>query len=62
MKSKELKPGGRFRVTPPDPEGPVRVCLTNDKRNGIRWGFPGRKRYWCYMGDQCEVELLKVAK
>ena len=57
MKAKQLKPGDRFTVTPPDPESPVRVCLTNDRTQGLRWGWPGNSRYWCYMGEECEVRL-----
>lgn len=59
MKASELKPGDRFRVEPPDPECPVRVCKTNDPENGIRWGFPNNSGFWCWMGDMCEVELVE---
>lgn len=55
MKAKELRPGDIFRVDPPDPEGPVRVCLTNDTEKGVRFGFPNKAGYWCYMGEECEV-------
>lgn len=59
MKAKELEPGDRFKVDKPDPEGPVRVCVTNDPKNGLRFSFPDRLgRYWCYMGEECEVELV----
>lgn len=58
MKAKELKPGDRFTVEKPDPESPVRVCLTNDARQGLRFGFPNNKGYWCYMGGEVEVELV----
>lgn len=57
MKSKALKPGDLFKVDKPDPEGPVRVCLSNDA-GGIRWGFPHKKSYWCFMGGEVEVELV----
>ena len=57
MKAKDLKPGQHFRVDPPDPESPTRVCLTNDSDNGIRFGFPNKPGYWCYMGEQCCVYL-----
>jgi len=57
--SGKLKPGDLFRVNPPDPESPVRVCLTNDTENGLRFGFPNKPNYWCYMGWMFEVELVK---
>lgn len=59
MLAKQLKPGDLFTVDQPDPESPVRVCLTNDELHGLRFGFPNYKRYWCYMGDLVEVELVK---
>lgn len=59
MKAFRLKPGDRFKLDKPDPEGPVRVCKTNDKENGLRFGFPDVPKYWCYMGDQVEVELVE---
>jgi len=59
MKAKELRPGDRFRVDPPDPECPVRVCLTNDVEKGLRFGWPNNSRYWCYMGEECEVERIE---
>ena len=62
MKAKDLKPGDVFTVNPPDPESATRVCLTNDPENGLRFGFPNRPRYWCYMGDGCEVTLVTREK
>jgi hypothetical protein len=62
MKAKQLRPGDRFTVTPPDPERPVRVCLTNDPEQGLRWGWPGNSRYWCYMGEECDVERAYIAE
>jgi hypothetical protein len=58
-------------VTPPDPESPVRVCLTNDEEHGLRFGWQGKSSvytdettgkltfegYWCYVGDQVPLEL-----
>jgi hypothetical protein len=58
MKAKDLKPGDRFQVDKPDPEGPVRICLTNDATQGLRFGFP-HTNYWCYMGGEVEVELVQ---
>jgi hypothetical protein len=58
MKAAQLKPGNKFKVDKPDPESPVRVCLTNDPEKGLRFGFPHNSRYWCFMGDQVEVELV----
>lgn len=60
MKACELHPGDLFRVEPPDPEGPVRVCLTNDEKNGLRFGFPNNLGYWCHMGSLCEVFLVEA--
>ena len=57
MKSRDLSPGDRFCVTPPDPESPVRVCLSNDAVKGLRFGWPNNSRYWCFMGADVEVEL-----
>lgn len=59
MKARELKPGDVFRVNPPDPESPVRVCLTNDQEHGIRFGWPHTSHYWCGMGELVEVELVE---
>jgi len=74
MLAKDLKPGDIFRlVGKPDLESLIRVCLTNDEMNGLRFGWPGRSTvrfagfvplpyhsgYWCYMGELCEVELVK---
>ena len=62
MKAKDLKPGQQFTVEPPDSVGPgMRVCLTNDSVNGVRWGFPGKPRYWCWMGELCPVQLVNAA-
>jgi len=65
MLAKDLKPGDLFRVVGHvDPEGPTRVCLTNDPENGLRFGFPAGSKpgltsgYWCFMGELCEVELI----
>jgi hypothetical protein len=62
MKSKDLKPGDRFLVDPPDPEWPVRICLTNDPENGLRWGWPESPNYWCWMGDEVDVVPVKEVK
>ena len=59
MKAHHLKPGDRFTVDKPDPESPIRVCKTNDKKDGLRFGFPDVSGYWCYMGDMVEVELVE---
>jgi len=57
MKAGDLKPGERFRlIGKPDPESPVRVCLTNNPKEGLRFGFPNKPGYWCYMGDLVDVE------
>ena len=58
MKAKDLKPGDVFTVDPPDPESARRVCLTNDGENGLRFGFPNNKSFWCSMGEDCDVELV----
>lgn len=59
MKAKHLNPGDIFTVGRPDPESPVRVCKTNDKENGLRFGFPNKPGYWCYMGHLVDVELVE---
>jgi hypothetical protein len=67
MLAKDLKPGDIFRlVGKPDPESLTRVCLTNDREYGIRFGWGVKENgltdhsgYWCYMGELCEVELVK---
>lgn len=59
MLSRDLKPKDIFRVDSPDPESTVRACLTNDPVQGIRFGFPNNSRFWCYMGEACEVELVR---
>ena len=58
MKAKHLIPGTKFTVDKPDPESPVRVCLTNDKEKGLRFGFPNKPGYWCYMGGEVEVDVI----
>lgn len=59
MQASQLKPGDRFSIpNHVDPEGPVRVCLTNNTEEGVRWGFPGRAGFWCYMGELVEVVRL----
>lgn len=58
MKAKHLRPGQKFTVDPPDTEGPIRACLTNDKQHGIRWAFLRSDTYWCSMGDEVEVEVV----
>lgn len=60
MQAKDLKAGDLFTVNPPDPEGPVRVCISNDN-DGIKWGFPNKPGcpYWGWMGPLCEVKLVK---
>ena len=65
MKAKELKPGDRFRVDPPDSEWPVRICLKNSGSGVLKWGFPlesGRGDYWCWMGGDVEVHLVQEVK
>jgi hypothetical protein len=70
MLARDLKPGDLFLVTPPDPESPVRVCLSNDETYGLRFGWPGKSNvivdkasgyrsfwgYWCHMGEDVVVE------
>lgn len=60
MKAKNLEPGDVFRVDPPDPESALRVCKTNDSQNGLRFGWPNNDRYWCYMGEEVDVELVEL--
>lgn len=55
----DLEPGDLFRVDKPDPESPVRVCLTNDREHGLRFGFPNKPDYWCGMGVACKVFLVR---
>lgn len=57
MLAQDLKPGDIFKIDPPDPESPVRICLTNDTHNGIRFSFPNNRRFWCSMGGKCHVEI-----
>ena len=45
-----------------DPECSERVCLTNDHEHGLRFGFPNKPGYWCYMGERVVVELLPKEK
>ena len=59
MVAYDLEPGDTFTVEKPDPESPVRVCLTNDKEHGIRFGWPNNKEYWCSMGYAVPVKLIK---
>jgi hypothetical protein len=59
MKAKQLEPGDTFTVDPPDPESPIRVCKTNDKDQGLRFGWPNNSKYWCYMGEEVEVRLME---
>jgi len=59
MQSKDLKPGDVFYIPDHrDPESPVRVCLTNDVEHGLRFGFPNKPGYWCYMGEAVPVVLV----
>ncbi len=58
MLARDLKPGDVFTVNKPDPESPVRICLTNDRKRGIRFGFPNNRGFWCYMGEMCIVRLV----
>lgn len=62
MVAKDLEPGDVFKVDKPDPESDVRVCLTNDRKNGLRFGFPNNKTFWCSMGSCCKVELVDQKK
>jgi len=57
----DLEPGDVFKIEKPDPESPVRVCLTNDKENGLRFGWPNNKDYWCHMGIAVPVTIVKKA-
>jgi len=59
MVAYDLEPGDVFKIEKPDPESPVRVCLTNDKENGLRFGWPNNKEYWCHMGIQVPVTIVK---
>lgn len=59
MLAYDLEPGDIFTVDKPDPESPVRVCLTNDKENGLRFGWPNNKDYWCHMGIQVPVTIVR---
>lgn len=59
MVAYDLEPGDIFKVDKPDPESPVRVCLTNDRENGLRFGWPNNSEYWCHMGIACRVQLIK---
>jgi hypothetical protein len=59
MVALDLEPGDIFKVDKPDPESDVRVCLTNDKENGLRFGFPNKPDYWCYMGKACLVTIVE---
>lgn len=60
MVARDLAPGDIFRVKgQTDPECDRRVCLTNDRENGIRFGFPNNSKYWCGMGGEVKVELVK---
>lgn len=58
MKAKDLSPGQVFTIEKPDPESPLRICLTNNPDDGLRFGFPGNTHFWCYMGEECEVTLV----
>jgi len=61
MKAKDLKPGDLFNaVGHEDPECAWRICLTNDKGRGLRFGFPNRPGYWCYMGELVDVKLINI--
>jgi hypothetical protein len=63
VKAKYLIPGTEFKVDPPDPESPTRICLTNNPEQGLRFGFPNNSKYWCFMGEEVEVEVIpKVTK
>jgi hypothetical protein len=58
MLAHELRPGDTFRIPGhTDAEGPVRVCLANDPEKGLRFGFPDRPGFWCFMGSQVQVEV-----
>ena len=61
MLAKQLGVGDIFTVEPRDPESRVRVCLTNDVMQGLRFGFPNNSGYWCYMGELCEVTIVQRA-
>lgn len=61
MKAKSLKPGDTFRVVGhTDPEADYRVCRTNSFMHGLRFGFHNKPEYWCYMGEDVEVEPVYV--
>jgi hypothetical protein len=59
MLARDLRPGDTFRVDPPDPESPVRLCLANERGGLIRWGFPNNPTFWCSMGELCVVDLVE---
>lgn len=61
MVAADLEPGDVFKIDPPDPECDRRVCLANDKENGLRFGFPNNKQFWGFMGGGCYVELVRKA-
>jgi hypothetical protein len=54
----DLEPGDYFKVSQPDPECEYRICLTNDKESGLRFGFPNKPGYWCHMGHDVGVILI----
>jgi hypothetical protein len=62
MVAYDLEPGDIFTIEKPDPESPVRVCLTNDKEKGLRFGWPNNKDYWCSMGIAVPVKLVRKEK
>jgi len=59
MVAGDLEPGDVFTVDQPDPESPTRICLTNDDSKGLRFGFPNNKDFWCSMGSEVPVNLVK---
>jgi len=58
VKAKHLVPGTKFTVDKPDPESAVRVGLANDEERGLRFGFPNKPGYWCYMGGEVDVDVI----
>ena len=54
----ELQVGDLFTVKPPDPEGPVRVCLEKLPDHSIKWGFPGNNKFFSFMGYLCPVLVI----
>jgi len=63
MKASELKVGQRFQVIPkPESEKfTVRVCLQASSADDplVKFGFVGNAIFWCSMGGDCDIEIVK---